>query len=48
VDGDTVRLLVAGFTTGGGDQFFASHLAVERRPLKKGSVIENAIRMEIN
>ena len=36
VDGDNISFLVAGFSTGGGDLFFASHYRNERRPLKKG------------
>jgi hypothetical protein len=31
-------VLVAGFNTGGYDQFFAAHYRAERRPLKKGDV----------
>ena len=36
VDGDRIALLVAGFSTGGGDLFFSSHYRNERRPLKRG------------
>jgi hypothetical protein len=42
VDGDCIRLLVAGFNTGGSDHFFATHYAAERRPLKKGDVIKGS------
>jgi hypothetical protein len=45
VDGDRVRVLVAGFTTGGYDQFFATHYSTERRPLKKGDVIAASFRL---
>jgi hypothetical protein len=45
VDGDCVRVLVAGFTTGGYDQFFATHYTTERRPLKKGDVIAASFRL---
>lgn len=39
VDGEKVRVLVAGFNTGGSDRFFNTHYHVERRPLKKGDTI---------
>jgi len=45
VDGDRVRVLVAGFNTGGYDQFFATHYGAERRPLKKGDVIAASFRI---
>jgi hypothetical protein len=45
VDGDRVRVMVAGFTTGGYDQFFAAHYSTERRPLKKGDVIAASFRL---
>jgi len=47
VDGDRIRLLVAGFSTGGGHRFFARHLAAERKPLKRGSVLEDRVRLEL-
>jgi len=36
VDGDKISFLVAGFSTDGGDLFFASHYRDERKPLKQG------------
>jgi hypothetical protein len=38
-------VLVAGFNTGGFDQFFATHYAAERRALKKGDVIASSFRI---
>jgi len=45
VEGDRVRVLVAGFNTGGYDQFFATHYSAERRPLKKGDVVASSFRL---
>jgi hypothetical protein len=45
VDGDRIRVLVAGFNTGGFDQFFATHYTAERRPLMKGNVIGASFRL---
>jgi len=45
VDGSRIRVLVAGFNTGGYDQFFATHYGAERRPLKKGDVISASFRL---
>jgi len=45
VDGDRIRVLVAGFNTGGHDQFFATHYAAERRPLAKGAAIASTFRI---
>jgi len=47
VDGDRVRLLVAGYSNGGGDMFYARHIRAERRPLEKGSVVEDRVRLEL-
>jgi beta-galactosidase len=47
VDGGRIRLVVAGYSTGGADLFFASHLANERRPLKKGGVLEDTVHLEL-
>ena len=41
VDGESIRLLVARYNTGGSDGFFATHYAAERRPLKAGDVIRS-------
>jgi hypothetical protein len=42
-----VRVLVAGFNTGGYDQFFATHYDAERRPLKTGDAITSSFRLAI-
>jgi beta-galactosidase/beta-glucuronidase len=44
---DVVRLLVAGFSTGGADMFFSSHLAKERKPLKNGDIVEDEVLLEL-
>ena len=41
-------LLVAGFDTGGGDDFFASHFESERRPLHVGTPISDAISFQLS
>ena len=46
-EGDRIRLLVAGYSTGGADMFFASHLANERKPLKKGTILEDTVHLEL-
>ena len=40
-------LLVTGFHTGGGDGFFATHLAAERKPLEPGSRLVDTIRLQL-
>lgn len=45
LDGNQVRLLVAGFNTGGSDSFFAPHYAAERRPLNAGDVIRSSFEI---
>lgn len=47
LDGERVRLLVAGFDTGGADMFLASHYAAERRPLEPGDVVADTIRLRL-
>jgi hypothetical protein len=44
---DRLHMLVAGFHTGGGDMFFASHHAKERKPLKKGDKFAGRITLMI-
>lgn len=39
VNDKKVRVLVAGFNTGGSDGFFGTHYSAERKPLKKGDVV---------
>lgn len=41
VDGDNIRVLVAGYNTGGADRFFNTHYSGERRPLKQGDTISS-------
>lgn len=41
VSPEGVRVLMAGFNTGGADHFFATHYSGERRPLKKGDTIRS-------
>jgi hypothetical protein len=36
VNGHVINFLVADYSNGGGEMFFASHLESERRPLKRG------------
>ena len=45
VDGEKIGLLLAGFNTGGADQFFAMHYAAERKPLTKGEIISGRSRV---
>jgi hypothetical protein len=47
VEGDGVGLLICGFHSGGGDQFFNTHLAVERQPLKAGSVLAGEVALDL-
>ena len=47
VEGDSVRMLVAGFNTGGYDSFFNRHYAKERRPLNPGDTIEGSFLIRI-
>lgn len=47
IDGERVRLLVAGFSTAGADPFFSRHLAGERRPLNKGSVVQDEVSLAL-
>lgn len=47
VDGDCVRILVAGYSTGGRDGTSFGHLGDERKILEKGSVFEDTICVEL-
>ncbi len=40
-DGGNIRVLVAGFTTGGSDRFFWIHYQDEYKPIKKGETISS-------
>ena len=47
VNGETIQFLVTGFSTGGGDSFFSSHLEKYRRPLKKGDSFSGEVKLEL-
>jgi beta-galactosidase len=47
VNGDRIRLLAAGYSTGGRDGTSFGHLASEQRPLKIGSVFEDTVNLEL-
>ena len=44
---DAIRLLVASFSTGGADPYFARHLAGERRPIDKGDILKDTVHLEL-
>ena len=44
---DAIRLLVADFSTGGADPYFARHLAGERRPIDKGDILKDTVHLEL-
>jgi len=47
VDGERIGLLVTGFHGGGGDGFFATHFAAERRPIRKGDRLRGEFVVEL-
>ena len=47
VNGNSVNFLVADYSNGGAEIFFASHLESERRPLKKGDVFKGEVTLKI-
>jgi|WetSurMetagenome_2_1015567.scaffolds.fasta_scaffold01877_7 beta-galactosidase len=47
VDGEITNFLVADYSNGGGEMFFASHLEFERKPLKAGDKFNGKVRLEI-
>ncbi len=47
VDGDRIRLLVAGYATGGRDGTSFGHLGSEQRLLKIGSLFEDTVNLEL-
>lgn len=47
VNGETIQFLVTGFSTGGGDSFFSSHLEKYCRPLKKGDPFSGTVQLEL-
>jgi len=48
MDGEQAGLLVTGFHTGGGDGFFGTHFAAERKPLKPGSKLADTIQLQVS
>ncbi|BBE16084.1 beta-galactosidase [Aquipluma nitroreducens] len=47
VNGESIQFLVAGFSTGGGDSFFSSHLEKYRKPLKKGDSFSGTVLLQL-
>ncbi len=47
IDGNSVKFLVASFSTGGGDLFFSTHLTAERRPVKKGDTLKGTASLTL-
>jgi beta-galactosidase len=47
VNGGSISFLVADYSNGGAEIFFASHLESERKPLKKGDKFEGEVRLKI-
>ena len=45
-NGDSIGFLVAGFVTGGGDMFYASHLKNERKKLKAGDEFKGSFKIK--
>ncbi len=45
--GDGLRLLVAGFHTGGADGFLSGHYGSERRPLKAGAAVSDTVSVQL-
>ena len=46
-EGDHTGLLVTGFHSGGGDGFFGTHFAAERKPLKPGTRLADSIQLRL-
>ena len=45
LDGDRIGWLIADFSTGGGDIFFAPHHKMDDRPLNAGDTIKGAFAL---
>jgi len=45
--GDHISFLVADYSTGGGDGFFARHYADERMHLEEGSIVEGSLKIQL-
>jgi hypothetical protein len=48
VEAGRTGLLVTGFHTGGGDGFFSTHFAVERKPLNPGAKLSDTIQLRLS
>jgi len=47
VNGSSINFLVADYSNGGAEIFFASHLESERRPLKAGDKFEGSVKLNV-
>jgi hypothetical protein len=47
VNGNSISFLVADYSNGGAEIFFASHLESERKPLKKGDRFEGEVTLKV-
>lgn len=47
VNGNKINFLVADYSNGGGEMFFASHLEFERKPLKTGDKFNGEVTLKI-
>jgi hypothetical protein len=47
VDGDRIGWLVAGINAGGGEGFFGTHHAADRRPLQAGAKISDTVHLQL-
>lgn len=47
VNDNKINFLVAGYSNGGGEMFFASHLESERKPLKPGDKFKGEVTLKI-
>jgi len=46
-DGKSIMFLVADYSNGGAEIFFASHLEAERRPLKAGDKFQGQVKLKV-
>jgi hypothetical protein len=47
IDGDHIRLLAAGYSTGGRDGVSFGHLSDEQKLLNKGTVLNDTVQLEL-
>ena len=47
IDGDHIRLLAAGHSTGGRDGLSFGHLGDEQKPLNKGTLLDDTVQLEL-